>query len=232
MPLAFGLVKLKDRFGNCNSSPCLPRANPLGYARILVLSAMQAFDFETARRKMLDQQIRPWDVTDERVLGVIACTRREEYVPPPYRNLAYADMGIPLGHDQVMMPPKLEARLLQALAVKPQDKVLEVGTGSGYVTALLTGLGNEIHSVEIIPELAESARQRLEAHGIRKAAIEVGDAARGWAQHAPYHAILVAGSLPLLPDSLREQLAPGGRLVVIVGHAPAMEALRIERLSQ
>ena len=98
---------------------------------------MQAFDFETARRKMLDQQIRPWDVRDERVLGVIACTRREEYVPSAYRNLAYADMSIPLGHGQKMLSPKLEARMLQELAVRPTDRVLEVGTGSGYMTALL-----------------------------------------------------------------------------------------------
>src|SRR5205085_1482980 len=131
-------------------APCLSCANPLGYARVFgPLTSMQAFDFESARRKMLDQQIRPWDVRDERVLGVIACTRREEYVPAAYRNLAYADMNIPLGHGQVMMPPKLEARLLQTLAIKPKDKILEVGTGSGYVTALLAGLGGEIHSVEI-----------------------------------------------------------------------------------
>lgn len=191
---------------------------------------MHALDFETARRKMLDQQIRPWDVTDERVLGVIACTRREEYVPEEYRNLAYVDMNIPLGHGQVMMSPKVEARLLQALGAKSKDKVLEIGTGSGYVSALLSGLAAKVHSVEIVPELAERAKQKLAAHGIRNVTIDIGDAARGWAQRGPYDAIFVTGSLPLLPTTLRDQLAPGGRLVVIVGRAPAMEALRIERL--
>lgn len=181
---------------------------------------------------MLDQQIRPWEVTDERVLGVIACTRREAYVPVEYQNIAYTDMNIPLGHGQAMMPPKLEARLLQALGAKSKDKVLEIGTGSGYVTALLAGLAKHVHSVEIIPELAESARQKLDSHGIRNVTVETGDAARGWAAHTPYDAILVTGSVPLLPPELRAQLALGGRLVVIVGREPAMEALRIERLNE
>lgn len=193
---------------------------------------MQAIDFEIARRKMLDRQIRPWDVHDERVLDVIARTPREEYVPAGHRNIAYADMSIPLGHGQVMLAPKIEGRLLQALGAGPKDKVLEIGTGSGYVTALLAGLAGHVHSIEIIPELAERAKQILAAHGIRNVTVEVGDAARGWPSHAPYDAILVTGSMPLLPDSLRDQLAPGGRLVVIVGRAPAMEALRIARLDE
>ncbi len=193
---------------------------------------MQAFDFETARRKMLEQQIRPHEVIDERVLEAIAHTPRENYVPPQYRNLAFADMNVPLGHGQIMMAPKLEGRLLQELGAKPQDKVLEVGTGSAYVTALLARLADHIHSVEIIPELAERAKQNLAAHDVQNVTVELGDAARGWATHAPYDAILVTGSLPLLPDALRDQLAPGGRLVVIVGRAPAMEVLRIERLDE
>jgi protein-L-isoaspartate(D-aspartate) O-methyltransferase len=193
---------------------------------------MQAIDFETARRKMLDQQIRPWEVTDERVLDMIARTRREEYVPAEHRNLAYVDMNVPLGYGQQMMPPKLEGRLLQALGAKPKDKVLEVGTGSGYVTALLAGLAGEVYTVEIIPELGETAKEKLVSRGVQKITLDIGDAARGWARHAPYDAILVTGSFPLLPASLRDQLAPGGRMVVIVGRAPAMEALRIERLSQ
>ncbi len=179
---------------------------------------------------MVDQQIRPWEVVDERVLGAIARTPREDYVPREYRTLAYADMNLPLGHGQVMLAPKVEGRLLQALAVKPKDKVLEVGTGSGYVAALLAALAAQVYSVEIIPELAQQAQQKLAEHGIANVTVEVGDAARGWPRHAPYDAILVTGSLPLLPDSLREQLAPGGRLVAIVGRAPTMEALRIVRL--
>lgn len=178
---------------------------------------------------MVDQQIRPWDVVDERVIDIISRTPREDYVPPAYRNLAYADMNVPLGQGQIMVAPKLEGRLLQALRVDAKDRVLEIGTGSGYVTALLAGLATYVYSVEIIPELAEQAKQKLSAHGIQNATVEVGDAARGWPSHAPYDAILVTGSLPLLPESLREQLAPGGRMVVIVGRAPSMEALRIER---
>lgn len=191
---------------------------------------MQAIDFQTARRKMVDQQIRPWEVVDERVLDAIARTPREDYVPREHRTLAYADMNLPLGHGQVMLAPKVEGRLLQALALKPTDKVLEVGTGSGYVTALLAALTAQVHSVEIIPELAEQATRKLAANGIKNATVEIGDAARGWPPHAPYDAILVTGSLPLLPDSLRAQLAAGGRLVAVVGRAPAMEALRLVRL--
>ncbi|MFL6651746.1 MAG: protein-L-isoaspartate O-methyltransferase family protein [Sulfurifustaceae bacterium] len=192
---------------------------------------MQAIDFETARRKMLDQQIRPWDVTDERVLGVIACTRREEYVPEEYRALAYIDMSIPLGFGQVMLAPKLEARLLQTLGARSKDKVLEIGVGSGHVAALLSGLSSHVDAVEIIPPLAERATEKLTAHGIRNITVEVGDASRGWEKHAPYDRILVTGSVPILPAGLREQLAPGGRLVVVVGRAPAMEVLRIDRVN-
>ena len=193
---------------------------------------MQATDFTAARRNMLEQQIRAWDVRDERVLDVIARTPREDYVPAEYRNVAYADMNLPLGHGQVMLAPKIEGRLLQALEPGPNDKVLEIGTGSGYTAALLAGLAGRVHSVEIVPELAERATQKLAAHGIDNVTVEVGDAACGWPRHAPYDAILVTGSMPLLPDSLRDQLAPGGRLVVVVGHAPAMEALRIARLDE
>lgn len=212
---------------------CLPAySKPLRLRAIFAPTPMQTTDLVAARRKMLDQQIRPWDVTDERVLDVIARTPRHEYVPAPYRHLAYVDMSLPLGHGQVMMPPKLEARLLQALGAKPKDKVLEIGTGSGYVTALLAGLAGRVHTVEIVPALAEQAKQKFEAHNIPNVTAETGDAARGWPPHAPYDAIFVTGSLPVLPESLREQLTTGGRLVVIVGRAPAMEALRIERLSQ
>lgn len=191
---------------------------------------MQAFDFETARRKMVAQQIRPWEVLDERVLAVIEQTPREHYAPAEYRHLAYADMSIPLGHGQIMLAPKLEGRLLQALDLRPSDKVLEVGTGSGYVTALLAQLAKHVYSVEIVPELAEQAKRKLAAQGVSNVTVEVGDAARGWPVHAPYDAILVTGSLPMLPETLRTQLAPGGRLVAVVGRAPAMEARRIERV--
>lgn len=189
-----------------------------------------SMDFEQARRTMLDQQIRPWDVIDQRVLDAIANSPREDYVPTPYRTLAFVDMNIPLAHGQMMMPPKLEARLLQALAIEPDDKILEVGTGSGYVTSLLAKLGRHVHSVEIFPDFTTQAAQKLAAHGIRNMTLEVSDAARGWARSAPYDVIFITGSLPLVPDDFRAQLAPNGRLLAIVGRAPAMEARLIERL--
>ncbi|HEX9811725.1 MAG TPA: protein-L-isoaspartate O-methyltransferase [Burkholderiales bacterium] len=193
---------------------------------------MQPIDFESARRKMVDQQIRPWEVADERLLDAIRRTPREDFVAPEYRNLAYVDMNLPLGDGHIMMAPRLEARLLQALNVGARDKVLEIGTGSGYVTALLAALAAQVYAVEINTGRAERTKQLLSARGIRNVSVEIGDAARGWPAHAPYDAILATGSMPLLPNELREQLAPGGRLVAIVGAAPAMEAIRIERLSQ
>lgn len=189
-------------------------------------------DYQLARQKMLDQQIRPWEVIDQRVLDAIARSPREDYVPPQYRTLAFVDMCIPLGHGQIMMPPKLEARLVQELAITPRDTVLEIGTGSGYVTSLLALLAKQVHSVEIVPELAARAVQTLAANGIKNVSVETGDAACGWPRHAPYDAIIVTGSLPILPDALRQQLGAGGRLLAIVGKSPAMEARLIERLDR
>lgn len=189
-----------------------------------------SIDFEHARRLMLDQQIRTWDVVDQRVLDAIAQSPREDYVPASFRTLAFADMNIPLAHGQVMMPPKLEARLLQALTIDADDKILEVGTGSGYVTSLLAKLGRHVHSVDLFAQFIADATQKLAAHGIHNVTLENGDAARGWARSAPYDVIFITGSLPLPPDDFRPQLAPGGRLVAIVGRAPVMEARLIERL--
>lgn len=181
---------------------------------------------------MLAQQIRTWDVRDERVLAIIGRTPREDYVPAQYRNVAYADMTIPLGHGQVMMAPKVEARLLQALDISPKDKILEVGTGSGYVTALLANLGGHVYSVEIISEFEKTASEKLLGHGIRNVTLEVGDAAAGWERHAPYDVIFITGSVPALPHSFRESLRPGGRLAAIVGEPPTMEALRVIRVDR
>lgn len=189
-----------------------------------------SIDFEHARRLMLDQQIRTWDVIDQRVLDAIAQSPREDYVPANFRTLAFVDMNIPLANGQVMMPPKLEARLLQALTIDADDKILEVGTGSGYVTSLLAKLGRHVHSVDIFPDFIADAAQKLAAHGIRNVTLNVGDAARGWARSAPYDVIFITGSLPLPPDDFRAQLTPGGRLVAVVGRAPAMEAKLVERL--
>src|SRR5687768_842225 len=185
---------------------------------------MMQMDFERARFNMVEQQIRPWDVLDPRVLERLFCMRREDYVPQPYRALAFADMEIPLGHGEKMLQPKLEARLVQDLALKDTDRVLEVGTGSGYMTALLAGLSAHVYSVEIIAEFSASAAARLQAHGIRNVTLETGDAARGWDRHAPYDAVVLTGSVPVLPDGFAKSLKPGGRLLAVVGEPPVMEA--------
>ncbi len=191
---------------------------------------MTAFNLELARLNMVESQVRTWDVTDTRVLELVARAPREEYVPAQYRNLAFVDMAIPLGHGQVMMHPKLEARLLQALEINPKDKILEVGTGSGYMTALLAALGNHVFSVEIFPDLSSDAAHKLDAHGIKNVTLEIGDGARGWNRSAPYDVILVTGSLPILPERFPQALAANGRMIAIVGAAPAMAVKLVRRL--
>lgn len=189
-------------------------------------------DYTLARHNMIQSQIRPWDVRDERVLELLARVPREDFVPAAYRNLAFADMQIPLAHGQVMMTPKLEARLLQALEIRPQDRILEIGAGSGYLTALLAALGAQVVSVETFPDLLEAARQRLAAHGVNNVVLELGDGAHGWERHAPYDAILLTGSVASLPQTLMRQLAVGGRLAAIVGVPPVMEAVLVRRVSE
>jgi len=185
-------------------------------------------DLEQARFNMIEQQIRPWDVLDETVLGLLARVKREDYVPETYRAMAFMDIEIPLGHGETMLSPKVEARLVQELKLKSSDKVLEVGTGSGYMTALLASLAKHVHSVEIVPEFKAAAELKLAAHGFTNITLEVGDAARGWAVHAPYDAIVLTGSEPVLADEFLAQLKPGGRLIAFVGTAPAMAARRIQ----
>lgn len=181
-------------------------------------------DFEVARANMVESQIRTWEVLDQRVLDLVLEVKRESFVPPAYRDLAFADMEIPLGHGEVMLAPKLEARLVQELGLNPTDRVLEIGTGSGYMTALLARLAAQVVSVEIVPDFSRAAAARLAENGIRNATLEIGDGALGWARSAPYDAILVTGSLPMLPQDFPAQLAPGGRLIAVVGRAPIMTA--------
>lgn len=184
-------------------------------------------DLEQARFNMIEQQIRPWDVLDETILSLLARVKREDYVPEAYSAMAFMDIEIPLGHGETMLSPKVEARLVQELKLKSSDKVLEVGTGSGHMTALLASLAKHVHSVEIVPEF-KAAAQKLAAHGFTNITLEVGDAARGWAVHAPYDAIVLTGSEPVLADEFLAQLKPGGRLIAFVGTAPAMAARRIQ----
>lgn len=181
-------------------------------------------DLEQARFNMVEQQIRPWEVLDQTVLDLLFKVRREEFVPATYRSLAFFDMEIPLGQGESMWSPKLEARAAQALQLNKTDKVLEIGTGSGYLTALLASLAGHVYSVEIHADFIREAETRLKAHGFGNITLETGDASLGWEKHAPYDAIVVTGSLPIMPANLPAQLAPGGRLFAITGDDPVMEA--------
>lgn len=181
-------------------------------------------NIEQARFNMIEQQIRPWEVLDPQVLDLLFVVKREDFVPAAYRNLAFADMEIPVGSGQVMLAPRVEARLLQELGIKKTDKVLEIGTGSGYMAALLAARAEHVITIESRPELAAFARENLERADVTNVTVEVGDGANGWTQRAPYDAIIVSGSLPVLPSALLKQLRVGGRLAVIVGEAPVMEA--------
>jgi protein-L-isoaspartate(D-aspartate) O-methyltransferase len=181
-------------------------------------------NLEHARANMVEQQIRTWDVLDQDVLDLLYVVPREAFVLPTHRALAFSDLELPIGEGERMWQPKLEARVLQELALRKSDRVLEVGTGSGYLTALLARSAAHVCSVEIKPALAAFGRANLERHAIANLTLEIGDAARGWPRHAPYDGIVLTGSTPLLPRAFLEQLAPGGRLFAVVGEAPAMSA--------
>jgi len=181
-------------------------------------------NLEQARTNMVEQQIRPWEVLDQDVLDLLYVVPREAFVPPALRNLAFVDMEIPIGEGERMWAPKIEARALQALALHKTDRVLEIGTGSGYLTALLAHRAAQVRSVEINPALAAFGRANIERHGVDNVTLETGDAARGWATGAPYDVIVLTGSVPVLPKAILAQLAPGGRLFAVVGEAPIMTA--------
>ena len=181
-------------------------------------------NIEQARFNMIEQQIRPWDVLDPAVLDLLFVVKREDFVPAAYRSLAFADLEVPLGEGQAMLAPKLEAKLLQELGIRKTDKVLEIGTGSGYMAALLAARAEHVVSVEVRPALAEAARQNLARAGVSNVTVETGDGSSGWSQRGPYDAIVVSGSVSAIPDALLKQLRVGGRLAAVVGEAPVMEA--------
>jgi protein-L-isoaspartate(D-aspartate) O-methyltransferase len=185
-------------------------------------------NLEQARANMVEQQIRTWDVLDQAVIDLLYEVPREEFVPAPHRALAFADLEIPLEDageaGERMWTPKMEARVLQELSVRRTDRVLEIGTGSGYLTALLARRAAQVCSVEIKPALAEFGRRNLERHGADNLTLELGDAARGWPRHAPYDVIVLTGSTAVLPRAFLEQLAAGGRLFAVIGDVPAMAA--------
>jgi protein-L-isoaspartate(D-aspartate) O-methyltransferase len=189
------------------------------------------------RFNMIEQQIRPWDVLDPQVLQLLSVLRREEFVPAAHRALAFADMMVPLrGHaeeamrlGQVMLEPKMEARLLQDADPKPHDKVLEVGTGSGYMAALLAGRAQRVVSLEIEPELVRLARENLQKAGVRNVDVREADGAHGLAAEGPFDVIVLSGSVAEVPSALLQQLKVGGRLVAIVGEEPVMRATLMTR---
>ncbi|CAM3391893.1 protein-L-isoaspartate O-methyltransferase [Bordetella sputigena] len=190
-------------------------------------------DVEKARFNMVEQQIRPWDVLDENVLAALFKVRRELFVPPALRSLAFSDLEIPLQINAVdtretMLAPKVEARLAQELLLAPTDAVLEIGTGSGYQAALLAELAQQVTTVEIDSRLVAFAQQNLQMNNIGNVKVETGDGRNGWGT-TEYDAILLTGSVPVVPDGLKYQLRIGGRMVVVVGTAPVMTACRITR---
>ncbi|WJW75259.1 protein-L-isoaspartate O-methyltransferase [Thiohalobacter sp. IOR34] len=192
-----------------------------------------AFDFEQARFNMIEQQIRPWDVLDQRVLDVLAATPREDFVPPAFRSsLALADVSLPLGHGQTMLPPRLEGRILQSLEIDPGDRILEIGTGSGYLTACLARLGDQVLSVDIFPEFLEDTGRKLEAQRIHNVELRQADAAAGWPAEDRFDVIVLTGSLPEFHDGFHRSLGPGGRLFLVAGRPPIMEAMLITRIDE
>jgi protein-L-isoaspartate(D-aspartate) O-methyltransferase len=192
---------------------------------------MKLQDVEQARYYMIEQQIRPWNVEDSAVLELLAQVKREDFVQLAHKSVAFADMALPLPGGQQMLAPRVQARLVQDAAVKPTDKVLEIGTGSGYTTALLAKLAQRVISLEINAEVADMARANLHRAGIHNAEVRQTDGSQGAAADAPFDVILLGGSVSDVPQALLSQLKVGGRLVAIVGDDPIMHAQVLTRTS-
>ena len=194
-------------------------------------------DIEKARYNMVEQQVRTWDVLDQSVLDLLFIVKREQFVPPAYRSLAFADMEVPLRIDEwdsgeSMWAPKMEARVLQELAIKSHERVLEIGTGSGHMAALLAHKADDVTSVEIEPRLKAFGESNLRRAGVHNVRVELADASGGMADGAPYDVIVVTGSLPIVTPALTDQLKVGGRLAAVVGFEPAMVAQIITRVTE
>ena len=186
---------------------------------------------EVAREKMINQQVRAWDVLDEGVLGIMRSVPRERFVPPQYAELAFADTEIPLGHGERMLAPKVVGRILQAIEPATTDSALEVGTGSGFLTACLAARCRSVRSLEIHHDLADAARERLRSAGAGNAEVLAADAyATGALGERDYDVIVVTGSLPVEDPRFEQRLAIGGRLFVVVGEPPVMEARLVRRV--
>jgi protein-L-isoaspartate(D-aspartate) O-methyltransferase len=189
-------------------------------------------NIEQARFNMIEQQIRPWDVLDAEVLELLHVVKRENFVPAAHKALAFADIEIPLPGGESMLAPKIEARLLQDLGLKKHESVLLIGTGSGYLAALLGHKAQKVTAVELSPELKALTEKNLADNGVTNVSVEQGNGAQGWTNGAPFDVIVVSGSLPVLPEALLQQLKVGGRLAVIIGQAPAMKAQLITRTGE
>lgn len=193
---------------------------------------MSELNVEQARFNMIEQQIRPWNVLDQHVLDIIATTPRERFAPAAYTNMAFSDIEIPLAHGEVMMSPKLEGRLLQTLNIKPDDRILEIGTGTGHLTACLAKLGAQVVTVELHADLSQAAQQQIAGLGLENVEFRVGDAAQGWEQDGEFDVIAITGSLPQMLQSFRQQMKPGGRMFAIVGETPIMTATLYTRINR
>lgn len=189
-------------------------------------------NIEQARFNMIEQQIRPWNVLDAEVLHLLSVVKREDFVPLAHKALAFVDMEIPLGHGQCMLAPRVEARLLQDAAVQKHEKVLEIGTGSGYMAALLAHRAQRVITLEINPELAQQARSNLQKAGIHNAEVRQADGAKEVMTEGPFDVILLSGSVAEVPPSLLAQLKVGGRLLAIVGDEPAMHVSIVSRTGE
>jgi protein-L-isoaspartate(D-aspartate) O-methyltransferase len=189
-------------------------------------------DIEQARFNMIEQQIRPAGVLDPGVLEALLLVRREAFVPKPLQSLAFADLEIPLAHGQSMLTPTVEARILQALKLRRSDRVLEIGTGSGHMAALLASCAAKVITLECDADLAEQARGRLERAGVGNVRVETADGAEGWPGQAPFDVIVASGAVKEIPIAWREQVGPGGRILAFVGSPPVMKVQCLTRVSE
>ena len=189
-------------------------------------------NLEQARFNMIEQQIRPWDVLDTEVLHLLSVVKREDFVPLAHKSLAFVDMEIPLGHGQVMLAPRVEARMLQDAAVKKHEKVLEIGAGSGYMAALLAHRAQHVISLEINPDLVNMARTNLQKAGIHNAEVRHVDGAKGAPAEGPFDVIVLSGSVAEVPHNLLSNLKIGGRLIAVVGDEPMMRATIVTRTGE
>jgi protein-L-isoaspartate(D-aspartate) O-methyltransferase len=186
-------------------------------------------NLEQARFNMIEQQIRTWEVLDPQVLDLLSRVKREQFVPAEHRALAFADLEVPLGHGEAMMQPKVEARILQELAVQPHESVYEVGTGSGYLTALLASRGRHVTSVEIHGDFKASAGAALRGAAISNVTLLEGDGARAPLAESAFDVIVLTGSTPVLPQAFLDRLKPGGRLFAVLGDLPMMKAVVVRQ---